>query len=137
MLHDIGDRKYIWDGEDATTMVRDLLIEVWANNDLAQKVQTICLGVSYNSEIKNIEKVKGLIKKYPELAIVQDTDRLDSIGAIGIGRVFCYGGIKTESSMDELIAIFELRLLRLESFIKTGPGREMAEEATARLRLFE
>ncbi|PQE06774.1 HD domain-containing protein [Rutstroemia sp. NJR-2017a BBW] len=121
MLHDIGDRKYVQDGQDATTMVRDLLIEAGADEDLAQRVQTICLGVSYNSEIKDLEKVRKLIEQYPELAIVQDADRLDSIGAIGIGRVFCYGGAKTE---------------RLEPLMKTEPGREMAQEATARLRVF-
>jgi uncharacterized protein len=137
MLHDIGDRKYVQEGQDATTMIRDLLIEAGADGDLAQKVQTICLGVSYNSEIKDLEKVKKLIEQYPELAIVQDADRLDSIGAIGIGRVFCYGGAKTERSMDETIGIFDSKLLKLEPFMKTGPGREMAQEAVARLRVFK
>ncbi|PQE05309.1 HD domain-containing protein [Rutstroemia sp. NJR-2017a BVV2] len=136
MLHDIGDRKYVQDGQDATTMVRDLLIEAGADDDLAQRVQTICLGVSYNSEIKDLEKVRKLIEQYPELAIVQDADRLDSIGAIGIGRAFCYGGAKTERSMDETIAIFDSKLLKLEPLMKTEPGREMAQEATARLRVF-
>jgi uncharacterized protein len=136
MLHDIGDRKYVQDGQDATTMVRDLLIEVGADEDLAQRVQTICLGVSYSSEIKDLEKVRKLIEQYPELAIVQDADRLDSIGAIGIGRVFCYGGAKTERSMEETIAIFDSKLLKLEPLMKTEPGKEMAQEATARLRVF-
>lgn len=137
MLHDVGDRKYVQEGEDATTMIRDLLIEEGVDEDLAQKVQTICLGVSYNSEIRDLEKVKTLIEQYPELAIVQDADRLDSIGAIGIGRVFCYGGVKTDRSMDETIAIFDSKLLKLEPLMKTGPGREMAQEAIARLRVFK
>lgn len=81
LLHDVGDRKYLKDGEDSSTMIRNLLLSLGAEEELADKVQIICAGVSYSSEIKHENYVKELIEKYPELAVVQDADRLDSIGA--------------------------------------------------------
>lgn len=87
LLHDVGDRKYLKEGEDAKTMVRDVLLKLGTSQDLAEKVQTICGCVSYNSEMKDLGHVVSLIAKHPELAVVQDADRLDALGAVGIGRV--------------------------------------------------
>lgn len=68
LLHDVGDSKYLKEGEDAATMVRDLLLWFGCSLDMAEKVQAICLGVSYSSEIKDLQHVVELIEKYPELA---------------------------------------------------------------------
>jgi uncharacterized protein len=103
---------------------------------MATRVQTICLAVSYTSEKKDPVYVKNLIAKYPELAVVQDADRLDSIGAVGIGRVFTYGGARTARGMDGSMEMMEMKLFELEGMMKTGPGREMAGEKTERLRIF-
>lgn len=94
LLHDVGDRKYLKLGEDGDTMVYKLLKDLGAAEDLATIVQTICSNVSYSSEIKNPKAVKQMAEKIPELAVVQDADRLDAIGAIGIGRTFTYGGAR-------------------------------------------
>lgn len=87
LLHNVGDRKYLNEGEDAKTMVCDVLLNFGASQELADNVQIICGGVSYNSETKDPDHVVSLIAKHPELALVQDADRLDALGAIGIGRV--------------------------------------------------
>ena len=106
LLHDIGDRKYLHnlaaetDSDsstiDPTTMVRHALIQNGASEDIASKVQTIVSHVSYSTEIKDPAVIRRLIDQdgFIELAIVQDADRLDAIGAIGIGRTFTFLGAK-------------------------------------------
>jgi uncharacterized protein len=136
LLHDVGDRKYVQDGEDTTTMVRDILLRFGASEALAEKVQTICLGVSYSSENKDLAYIVELIARYPELAVVQDADRIDAIGAVGIGRLFTYGGARLGRSMDESVNILDVRLYKLEDLMKTAPGMELARERTQRLRVF-
>jgi uncharacterized protein len=78
-----------------------------------------------------------MIEKYPELAVVQDADRLDAIGAIGIGRTFTFGGAKGAKEMGETIQHFEDKLEKLESMMKTTPGMRMARERTERLKTFK
>ncbi|RFU76156.1 hypothetical protein TARUN_6098 [Trichoderma arundinaceum] len=134
LLHDVGDRKYLKPGEDASRMIFTALTSMGASEALAEKIQIICLGVSYSSEIKDVARVQALIKEHPELAVVQDADRLDAIGAVGIGRAFTFGGAKGRA-LDDSIGHFEEKLLKLETMMKTDVGREMARERTERMRL--
>ncbi|KAI2638824.1 hypothetical protein GGS26DRAFT_359341 [Hypomontagnella submonticulosa] len=135
LLHDVGDKKYLKPGEDASTLVYELLLSLGATEELAKRVQTICLGVSYSSEIKDPARVQDLIQSYPELAVVQDADRLDAIGSIGIGRTFTFSGSRN-SPMTDSIQHFDDKLLKLEGMMKTDVGRELARERTARMREF-
>ncbi|KAI1649085.1 uncharacterized protein F4817DRAFT_41453 [Daldinia loculata] len=136
LLHDVGDKKYLKPGEDASTLVYELLLSLGAAEQLANRVQTVCLGVSYSSEIKDPARVQDLIKSHPELAVVQDADRLDAIGAIGIGRVFTFTGARTKASMADSIQHFHDKLLKLESMMKTDVGRELAKAKTEKMQEF-
>ena len=138
LLHDVGDKKYLQPGQDGETVVRDLLLSFGAEAATAEKIQTMCSAVSYTSEIKDEQKVLDLIALHPEIALVQDADRLDAIGAIGIGRLFTYGGAKTGRSMDEAMAFMEDdgKLVLLERLMKTPPGRKLARERTRRILAF-
>ncbi len=137
LLHDVGDKKYLQPGQDANTLVLATLLSFGAPEDLAIKVQRIVLGVSYSTECKDPAQVRAMIEKYPELAVVQDADRLDAIGAIGIGRTFTFGGAKGAQHMGETIQHFEDKLEKLESMMKTVPGMRMARERTERLKTFK
>ena len=66
LLHDVGDKKYLREGDDPTTMVRDVLLRLGAEQELAARVQAICLGVSYSSEVADPARVTALIARYPE-----------------------------------------------------------------------
>ena len=61
----VGDKKYLRDGEDHKTLAYNVLTENGASAALAQKVQIICLGVSYSSEIQDLQYVQDLIAQHP------------------------------------------------------------------------
>ncbi|EEY14279.1 HD domain containing protein [Verticillium alfalfae VaMs.102] len=138
LLHDVGDKKYLQPGQDHTRLVHDVLLERGAPEALAVEIQTICLGVSYSSEVKDPNAVVALLARVPELAVVQDADRLDAIGAVGVGRCFTFGGAKGGGrGLQGAIDHFEEKLLRIEGMMKTEAGRRLAAERTERLRVFE
>ncbi|KAF3933045.1 hypothetical protein ABW20_dc0107051 [Dactylellina cionopaga] len=167
LLHDIGDKKYIKEGEAVDpSPVKSFLVGCGASEGLGEVVQTIVDGVSYSKEVKNPQRVIELIKEYPELvgilfpmvgliiffpelsannavidlqAVVQDADRLDAIGAVGIGRTFTYSGAKGTGGpgMENVLKHFEEKLLRLGGLMKTKTGAEMAEKRLKLLRDFE
>ena len=113
LLHDVGDKKYLMPGEDGSTMVQNVLLEFGAHVSLAKKVQDMVSHVSYSTEIENPSKIRNCITEHPELAVVQDADRLDAIGAVGIGRCFAYTAAKGKESLQEAITHFQEKLERL------------------------
>ena len=136
LLHDVGDKKYLRAGEDGTTQVRDVLLARGADPALAETVQAVCAGVSFSGEKRDPARVRALLAAHPELAVVQDADRLDAIGAVGIGRVFTFSGARSGGSMEDSVRHFHDKLLRVGDMMKTDVGREMAEERTRRMRTF-
>jgi uncharacterized protein len=148
LLHDVEDRKYF--KTDTTTatgnIVCDFLISKGANPAIAQRVQTIASNVSYSTEIKDPGRIQKLLEQdaYRELAIVQDADRLDALGAVGIGRCFTFLGAQGQKhvppgrtwDLDLAMNHFADKLLKLEGMIKTRAGREMARVRTNRLLEF-
>ncbi|KAI9799252.1 MAG: hypothetical protein M1833_004130 [Piccolia ochrophora] len=137
LLHDVGDRKYLPSGYDAGSMVENFLLEHDAAPTLARTVQAIVTRVSYSAEVKDPGGLQTALSKYPELAIVQDADRLDAIGAVGIGRAFTFSAAKGDkNAMAAAVAHIPEKLLKLEGLMKTDTGRSMAKVRTERLRMF-
>ena len=144
LLHDVGDKKYLKPGESADTMVYELLVSFGAPDSLAEKIQRVVSNVSFSAETKSVEsreKVRRLVQEIPELGVVQDADRLDAIGSVGIGRTFTYGGAAGKAGqkgrgMQETIEHFTDKLERLEGLMKTTEGRRLAAERTRRLKVF-
>jgi uncharacterized protein len=89
LLHDIADSKF-HDGDESIgpKTARDFLIKENVTEEIISHVVAIIENISFkggNFEMKFFSK---------ELEIVQDADRLDALGAIGIARTFNYGGFK-------------------------------------------
>ena len=135
LLHDVGDRKYLKAGEDGETMVERLLLRFNADAALAAEVQAIVNHVSYTKEVKDPAKVLAFLSQHRELAVVQDADRLDSIGAHGIAR-FCIYHANQKHTLDESMTYFSERLENLERLMKTRTGREMAAFRTRTVKGF-
>lgn len=137
LLHDVGDHKYAKPGDDTENQVRNTLLDHNADKNLATKVQIIAKHVSYTNEVRNPQSVMDVLNQYPELAVVQDADRLDAIGAIGIGRCLSFGAAKfPDQPMGRAINHFEEKLYKLESMMKTESGMKIARRRTDVLREF-
>lgn len=87
LLHDVKDHKYAAEGDDAGTTIRKLL-DGKMEPERIERIVFAVENVSYSKQMKRKEP----LELTPELAIVQDADRLDAIGAIGIARCFAFGG---------------------------------------------
>lgn len=137
LLHDYGDRKYLREGEDGSELVESFLLQHGADIELARKVQKCVSNVSYSTETKGLGDLQQTLLEIPELAIVQDADRLDAIGAIGIGRCFAFAGAKkAKDGMEGALRHFEEKLERLQGMMKTETGRELADLRTQKLKIF-
>ncbi|KAK3627439.1 hypothetical protein LTR56_019240 [Elasticomyces elasticus] len=137
LLHDVGDRKYIQPGEHAERLIETVLSDNGCPSKFSAKVALIVEHVSWSSEQKRPQLVKAMVAAHPELGIVQDADRLDSIGAIGVGRVFAFGAVKAaDRGLEGSIEHFVEKLERVETMMKTETGRRMARERTQRLQMF-
>jgi uncharacterized protein len=134
LLHDVGDHKYTSsDTADTPSPVQHLLSSLGAADTLAQTVQEIVSCVSYSHEVAHPERVQAMLKKHPELGIVQDADRLDALGAVGVARLFAFGGARQRGLADGIKHVDE-KLLRLEGMMKTAEGKRLARERTARVQ---
>ena len=126
LLHDADDHKLFDTKENANA--RGFLS---ANGVDGETTERIIAAINAGSFSKNRSKHP----ETPEGRIVQDADRLDAIGAIGIARTFAYGG-KHGRSPEDSIAHFHEKLLLLKDLMNTRTGREMAEERHAFMLAF-
>ncbi|WP_068407732.1 HD domain-containing protein [Pedobacter cryoconitis] len=142
LLHDIADSKFNnGDEEIGPRLAGNFLRTLGLTAAVILEVQQIIKNLSYKASLGEI----GFSSK--ELDIVQDADRLDAIGAIGIARAFTYGGYKNrvlydpeikpdlnmskeayKNSEAPTINHFYEKLLRLKDLMKTRTGKELAEQ---------
>jgi uncharacterized protein len=99
LLHDIADSKFHQGNENVGPQTaRKFLESLHVQDFVIEHVVKI---------IENISFKGGNIKQEftsPELDVIQDADRLDAMGAIGIARTFNYGGFKNRKIYDPSIA---------------------------------
>jgi uncharacterized protein len=135
LLHDIADKKYLLPGESGEYTISKWLVSQGADKTFASEVQVICTAVSYTNETSKMARIAELCEEIPELAIVQDADRIDAIGAVGVGRLFTYTGAKCNERGLSVDHIYD-KLLKIVDRMKTSTGKAMAEERTERLKVF-
>lgn len=98
LLHDIADSKFHGGDETiAPKKARAFLESIQVEEEVIQHVINIINNISFKGSFEG-QKFKSI-----ELDIVQDADRLDAIGAIGIARTFNYGGFKNRAIYDPTI----------------------------------
>jgi uncharacterized protein len=90
MMHDIGDRKYLRPGETTESVLENMIIECCLPVTLGKHLLYLIPRVSFNREQNAKEDILAACDAFPELRIIQDADRLDSIGALGQARNSMY-----------------------------------------------
>jgi len=140
LLHDIADSKFNnGDEEIGPQLAGTFMAGINISEEVILHVQQIIRNLSYKASLGTVSFHSK------ELDIVQDADRLDAIGAIGIARAFTYGGFKNrvmydpeitpDLTMDKetyknsaapTINHFYEKLLRLKDLMKTTKGKELA-----------
>ena len=98
LLHDIADSKF-HNGDDTIgpQKAREFLFEINVDSEAIEHVVKIIENISFKGGhvTQNFSSI--------ELDVVQDADRLDALGAIGIARTFNYGGFKNRKLYDPSI----------------------------------
>jgi uncharacterized protein len=142
LLHDIADSKFhAGDETIGPKVAREFLESEGVSETTISHVIQIIDNISFKGG--KTEKIFSSI----ELDIVQDADRLDAIGAIGIARAFNYGGFKNRAMYDPKIAPkmsmskeeykssqaptinhFYEKLLLLKDKMNTETGKQIAEQ---------
>ncbi len=141
LLHDIADSKF-YNGDEliGPRKAREFLVSLDVEKDIIEHTENIVSNISFKGG-KHTQHFQSA-----ELDVVQDADRLDAMGAIGIARTFNYGGHKNRSIYDPAIKPnlnmtkeeykksdaptlnhFYEKLLLLKDRMNTGTGRSMAE----------
>ena len=132
LMHDVGDSKFHQDPDQETAKVVSQYLHD-CPPELINQVLSVISTVSYS---RNINQNLSI-----EAQIVQDADRLDAIGAIGIARTISYGAylkrpIYAEESDDHTIQHFYDKLLKISSLLKTKTARTIAKDRHRFLELF-
>lgn len=142
LLHDIADPKF-HDGDETLSLKisEDFLKSIEVEKEIIEQVLFIIKNISFKNRGEVLEETPI------ELKIVQDADRLDAIGAIGIARTFNFGGFKNnlmydpeippkldmtkeeyKKSTGTTINHFYEKLLLLKDLMNTETGKSMAED---------
>jgi uncharacterized protein len=143
LLHDTADSKFISGKiENGYAMIGDFMVE----NGMAEfkdRVINVIKNVSFSS------KNKAENPDDPLLFVIQDADRLDAIGAIGVARAFNYGGFRNNKIYDPAIintegndgtsstvSHFYEKLLLLKYRMNTLTAKRLADERHEFLEIF-
>jgi uncharacterized protein len=142
LLHDIADPKLNDTPEAGQRVLAGFLDGCGLDPDFRARLEDVLERVSFGKELDG-----NAAPKSPELQAVQDADRLDALGALGIARTFAYGGSKGHPMHDPDLPPregldqkayrggkstsanhFHEKLFKLKDRMNTATGRAIAEE---------
>lgn len=148
LLHDIGDAKLRNASSDDLPSVGSLIRQWGGSGELAERVETAIGEIGFKGGF-------NAPPSSPEVKIVQDADRLDALGAIGIARAFAFGGHAGQKPFDPAIPVrtfndeqeyrkrtgttvnhFHEKLFRLPELLNTSAAKRLAERRVAFMRQF-
>lgn len=136
LLHDVGDAKFHQGVERSAEFAVQILTELGADEGLIEHVAHIVDNISFRKR----ESAKRLSL---EGEVVQDADRLDALGAIGIVRTIEYGAAfgqpfyVPDSDVEKTgVGHFHEKLFKLKGLMNTAAGRRFAEDREAFMRNF-
>lgn len=134
LLHDVDDHKLSPDTCQELGRAKKFLHSCDLPAERTQAVLEIIAKISFSG---------GQIPNSLEGKCVQDADRLDAMGAVGIARTFAYGGSKGRRIYDPAgedkstsVQHFYDKLLRLEALMNTETGRKAARDRHAYMEAF-
>lgn len=142
LLHDIADWKFNeGKGDIATNLINTWLGSLGVDDSIINKITKIIRTMSFKGGTTNA------VQETIEGKVVQDADRLDAMGAIGIARAFAYGGYKQrelynpnikpqkykdfeeyKKNLGTTVNHFYEKLLLLKDLMNTESGKTMARE---------
>lgn len=152
LLHDIGDSKF-HDGDESIGPARtkEFLMTLNLPKEISEHIVNIVKHISFKNTLDTTSSTFSSL----ELDIVQDADRLDAIGAIGIARAFSFGGFKNREIYDPSIKPnlemtkeeyknstaptinhFYEKLLHVKEGMNTSFGKRIAQERDLFMREF-
>lgn len=150
LLHDISDAKFNQgDHEAGGRLAFEFLTSSGLDEGTALHVRSIIDNLSFKGGTPQ-DRISTI-----EFRIVQDADRLDAMGAIGIARAFNYGGYKNRPIHDPSTPVREYgspeayygsnaptinhfyeKLLKLKDLMNTRTGKKLAQERHEFMRTF-
>ncbi|SEP80189.1 uncharacterized protein SAMN05421824_0355 [Hyunsoonleella jejuensis] len=151
LLHDIADSKF-HNGDETVgpRVARAFLFKMNVDSTVIEHVIAIIENISFKSSLSNATSFQS-----KELNVIQDADRLDAIGAIGIARTFNFGGFKNRAIYDPeirpnlnmtkaeyktstapTINHFYEKLLLLKDKMNTATGKKLAEQRHTFMELY-
>jgi len=138
LLHDIGDAKFHDGVERSGEFSREILNDLQVSPAVVEHVVQIVDNISFRKAVNREDlSLEG--------KIVQDADRLDALGAIGIVRTIEYGAASgqpfhvsgSQSGQAKTgIGHFHEKLFKLRALLNTEPARRMAGQREDFMRLF-
>lgn len=136
LLHDLGDAKFYDGVERSGEFAREMLARFTASQSVIDHIAHIVDNISFRKrEIAEPLSLEG--------QVVQDADRLDALGAIGIVRTIEYGAAFDQPFYDPSrpeaqtgIGHFHEKLFHLKELMNTEAGRRLAEKREQFMRQF-